>query len=58
MKDSAGDLTLDWMASLLMKERINVNHMEDDMNKPFKSLTELTTADFIPSLKARVPSGV
>ena len=55
MSDSSSDLTLDWMDSLLMKERINVNHMEDDKNKPYKNVALLSIADFIPTSKERVP---
>ena len=54
MIDTSRGITLDWMASLFIKERIDVNHMDYDPKKPFKKLDELSIADFITSSKARI----
>ena len=53
MIDNSWGITLDWMASLFIKERINVNHMDFDVKKPFKKLDELSIADFITSSEVR-----
>ena len=43
---------INWMASLWMKERIDVNYLNDDVKKPSKKIAELSVADFLPTSKA------
>ena len=45
--DDIAALTLDWMASLWVKDRVNVNHMEHQ-GVPLKSAEELTIEDMVP----------
>ena len=37
----------DWMASILIKDRINVNHM--DTGEPLKAVADLKIEDFVPT---------
>ena len=43
---------INWMASLWMKERIDMNYLNDDVKKPSKKIAELSVADFLPTSKA------
>ena len=45
--DDIAALTLDWMASLWVKDRVNVNRMEHQ-GVPLKSAEELTIEDMVP----------
>ena len=48
--DTNSDLQLNWMASLWIQERINVNHMQH-RGEPLKSVDNLKISDYTPSAK-------
>ena len=46
-KDEYSTNNLDWMASLWIKDRVNVNHM--DCGEPAKDAKDLKIEDFVPN---------
>ena len=46
-RDEFAKDNFDWMASILIKDRVNVNHM--DSGKPLKDPVDLKIEDFVPT---------
>ena len=52
-RDTYEDYNLDWMASLLIQERISANHMEHVPGRALKDPESLSIQDFVPSEKEK-----
>ena len=48
-RDSYSDYNLDWMASMMIKERISGNHMDHVPGRALKDAETLSIQDFVPS---------
>ena len=53
-RDTYEDYNLDWMASLLIQERISANHMEHVPGRALKDPESLSIQDFVPQNKRRI----
>ena len=51
--DTYSDANLDWVGSIFIKDRIDVNHMDHQEGLAVKSVDELSIADMVPSDKEK-----
>ena len=51
--DNYSDANLDWMSSLMIKDRINSDHMEHNEGVALKDIEHLSIKDFVPSDKEK-----